>query len=162
MRKIVVGFSKPKGFFNPLSWIIRFMYWTPYSHVYCSHVSEKYKQTLIYQASGVQVNFMSRLQFDKRATVVSEFEFEISDEAFDSYMSWAIEQSGAPYSKTKLFEILFMDDLDKSDEPQWVCSVLIARVCKDFISHEDEKLSMDYATPKDIFDFCAFKGRRLS
>lgn len=160
MRKIVIGFSKPKGFFKPFSWMIRIFNRTPYSHVYCSHVSEKYKQSLIYQASGVQVNFMSLQQFIKHSHIVAEFEFEVSEEAFNNYMSWAIQESGAPYSTVKLFEILTRRDL-VSDDSQWVCSTLVAKICKDYLSHEDESLSMDYATPKEIYEFCVFKGRRV-
>lgn len=159
MKNVRIGFSKPRGSFNPFSWLIRLVCRTPYSHVYCSHLSEKYGSTLIYQASGVQVNFMSKQQFDKRAFVVSEFEFEITEERFSDYMKWAIEQSGAPYSFIKLFEIAFNINIRTSSEPEWVCSVLAAKICKDYL--DDSINNIEYKTPKDIFNFCSASGRRL-
>jgi hypothetical protein len=159
VRKITIGFSKPKGFFKPYSWLIRAFLRTPYSHVYCKHRSEKYNLDLIYQASGIQVNFMSGKQFNKDAITVAEFSFDISEEQFDEYMAFAIGESGAHYSKIKPFEIVFKKDFDKETGPQWVCSTLVAKVCKDYLS--DKTVDLDYANPKDIYNFCMQNGTRV-
>ena len=80
-RNIRIGFSKPKGKWFPLmSWVIRLIEQTPYSHVYVEWEARKYKTHIVYQASGTKVNFMNQKIFREQNTVTHEFDFEISEE----------------------------------------------------------------------------------
>lgn len=159
MRKLIVGFSKPKSFWKPFAWLIRLYEQTEFSHVYIKHYSEKYDLDLIYQASGSQVNFMSRKQFDSHALSLYEYAFDVTDQEFDSYMKWAIENAGAPYSLKKIFEILFKKDIWPTEEPQWVCSVLVGFAIK---SKADPGFNWQMATPKDLKELCVKHGKRVS
>lgn len=159
MKKLVIGFSKPKSFWKPFAWLIRLYERTPFSHVYMKHFSDKYQAWLIYQASGAQVNFMSEKNFNHVAIKTSEFLFDISDDDFDSYMAWAIQNAGAPYSMKKILEIVLRKDIWPSSEPQWVCSVLAGFALKGKIK---EDFDWQVATPKHIYQLCEKYGTRVS
>lgn len=159
MRKIIVGFSKPKSIFKPFAWLIRWYEGTPFSHVYMKHHSEKYDCDLIYQASGAQVNFMSEANFNHSSVTLEEYEFDVTDQEFDTYMAWAIRNAGAPYSLKKVLEIVFKKDIWPTDEPQWVCSVLAAFAIKSKIIGA---FNWQLATPKDIKELCLVYGKRVS
>jgi hypothetical protein len=105
MRKIFIGFSKPKKMFFPIySWAIRAIEGTKFSHVYVRHET-KYGLDIVYQASGAQVNFMNGTLFFKKAEPVREFCFEVSDHAFDAYMTFALKNVGKPYGLLQVFGI---------------------------------------------------------
>lgn len=159
MKIIKIGFSRPRSFFKPFSWLIRLFEWSRFSHVYISSYSEKYKTELIYQASGVQLNFMSKKHFDSASIIVEEFEFEVSGEDFDSYMNFAVKESGAPYSIKKVFEIGISKVISRpidlvNDENIWVCSKLAGKVLKRFFNNEINEMEVLYSGPKDIYKIC--------
>lgn len=98
MNKIIIGFSRPRRFFAPYSWLIRlFDGCVPYSHTYVKVHSDKYDRWLIYQASSLLVNFMGEAIFDAEALTVREFTFTVSDEAATNVMAFAIDHAGEPY-----------------------------------------------------------------
>lgn len=158
MRNIVIGFSKPKGKKFPIySWIIRAFCQTPYSHVYLK-IKTKWDTNLIYQASGVQVNFMGEEFFNKHVEVIKEFSFEISEENYAEFMKFAITNSGAPYSLTEAVNMVtwkfFRKKLFKI-EKEWVCSVLGGYVFDKYIATEKDIFDdHELITPKDVYDAC--------
>lgn len=96
--KIYIGFSKPKGWFQPFAWAIRKWEGTEYSHVYIRIPSKFLETDVIYQASGMAVNFMSIETFLGHAEIVKEYEFEISDFTHKALLKSAIQNLGKPYS----------------------------------------------------------------
>lgn len=160
MRKIYVGFSKPIHKILPVySWAIRLLEGTRFSHVYIRHET-KYKIDLIYQASGTQVNFESGELFFKKAEAIREFQFEVSDEAFDKYMEFAIRNAGKPYGILQVFGILFVSlfSLEKNPFPSgsanYVCSELVGEILYEIGRFKYDRELFDKLTPKDLFEFC--------
>lgn len=152
MRQVTFGFSKPKG--NPFpwfSWLIRLVDNAPFSHVYMK-LKTKYDCDLIYQASGVQVNFMSERIFNSHAETLYTFESELSDEAYGKLMKFCIVNAGAPYSIKQIFAILIYKLTGKKVYPcleGFVCSEIAGIVIKDFFNFKIN--DVDYLTPKDVF-----------
>lgn len=159
-RDIIIGFSKPRGWFKPYSWAIRLFEHIPYSHVYVKTFSNLTNQWLVYQASGVQVNFIGQKFFCDHAETVHEFTFKISTEAYKEYMRFAINNAGAPYDLKSVIGIMlirilglkknFMADGAKSQ----YCAELVARVLKDFVGAEILESEFETAGPKRIYDIC--------
>jgi hypothetical protein len=103
-----VGFSRPRKWFVPFSWLIRLFDGTPYSHVYIRFYSSKYDRWMVYQASHTYVNFYGMPSFEKEALVVREFDIEVDDETRASVIKFAIDNAGVPYNLKTVFGIAFV------------------------------------------------------
>ncbi len=159
-RKIIIGFSKPRGKFKPFSWAIRLVEGTPYSHVYIRTHSDKLDVDLIYQASGAQVNFMGLQHFNNHAIRLFEFEHEIPDQTYDAFMRWAIINSGADYSIKQPLGILLIKMFNLKRNPfangsfAWVCSELAGFVLSSFLEVNIDKSELEVLGTRGIFDLC--------
>lgn len=162
MPKIVIGFSKPKGEFKPLSWLIRVFEGTPYSHVYISWHSEKLNRTLIYQASGAQVNFTSPTVFESINETVAEFELEVSDEAKLEVVRFAVDNAGVPYgcrqivgmAISRIFRLFGAKVKNPFSDGRstYVCSELVGTILEEKLGKEIKE-DLDVIGPKGIYDF---------
>lgn len=99
---IYIGFSKARGKFPILSWLIRGIEGTPYSHVYLRIPSAWFERDIYFQASSVMVNFMGQKYFDEHAEVVKEFPIQISPEVKKKIWQYCIDNAGKPYSIKQL------------------------------------------------------------
>jgi len=160
MSEIIIGFSRPKRFFVPFSWLIRvFDGFTPYSHTYIKVRSEKYDRTLIYQASHTLVHFVGKPAFDDEALVVNEFSIRVSDETMKKVMVFAIDHAGQPYDLRSVLGIavikvarLFGKRLEKNpfgDGRGFFCSELVGAILVELIGENINK-SLPTMTPHDI------------
>lgn len=152
MFTIIIGFSRPKKW-HLLSTLIMKVEKTDYSHAYIRIHSEKYDRDLIYQASGLAVNFMNIEMFNNHNNVIHEFEIEVSDETYLDIMRFAIDNVGIPYGSKELigFGLIKLAALfnKKISNPfsngtkTSVCSELVARILNDFVK-------LDTGNPDDV------------
>jgi len=160
LKKIIIGFSKPRQFFKPFSWAIRAIERTSYSHVYIKSHSDSLDIDLIYQASGTQTNFMGIQHFKDHAKTLYEFEADILEEKHKEFMRWAIENSGAKYGMKQPLGILLIKVFNLSRNPfdngrkAWVCSELVGFALEKFLDITIEKESLETIGPKGIFEIC--------
>jgi len=152
MRKITVGFSRPKGKIFPVfSWAIRaYQGWTDYSHTYVKFTSSSLGRDIVYQASGLQVNFIGSKLFYDHVHVIDEFEFEVTDEAYKKVMQFCIDNAGKPYSMRDIFAILLKIDKLLDGNKKFICSELVAHILQDCINISCEK-APGLVTPKDLY-----------
>jgi len=155
--KVYIGFSKPKGKIFPIfSWLIRLFERTEYSHVFVRFLTKDIGD-IIYQASGSQVNFMGGKYFIQKATVVDEFEFEVSESTRKKMFRWAIKESGAPYGIKQIFGIALVKifRLKKnpfaSDQKTWVCSELAGFILEEYLG-TDIGVDLNIAGPRIIYE----------
>lgn len=97
MDSIAIGFSRPKGGFQPFSWLIRLAYWSPFSHAYVQFDIPKVG-TVIFQASGSKINLVSEELFNSQEVVYKEFVLPISSRKKIELIKFAIAQLGKPYN----------------------------------------------------------------
>jgi len=97
MNEITIGFSRPKGGFQPFSWLIRLAYWSPFSHAYVQFDIPKIG-TVIFQASGAKINLISEKNFNSKEFIYREFTLPISSKKKIEVMKFAIDQLGKPYN----------------------------------------------------------------
>lgn len=95
--KIEVGFSKPVGF-APEGWLVMWLERTSFSHAYVRIYLPQYDRSVVYQATGTQVNFQNEEDFKADHTQVEAYEFEIDELDHQRIMQWAIDNNGAAYS----------------------------------------------------------------
>lgn len=96
MRKVIVGFSRPKEF-KILAKLIMLSENTNFSHAYLRTESPTYERSLIYQASGKEVNFEGKIHFETHAIIVKEYEVMVSDEVYKVLMQFCIDNAAIPY-----------------------------------------------------------------
>lgn len=95
--KIEVGFSKAKGF-APEGWIVMWLERTKFSHAYVRIYLPEYDRSIIYQATGLTVQFQSEQAFALKSLEVEKFAFEVQPDDVQRLMQWAIDNCGKPYS----------------------------------------------------------------
>ncbi len=137
MRKVIVGFSRPIEW-HVLSATIMLVERTNYSHVYVRTRSDKYDRDLIYQASGLAVNFVGLDFFLSKNTIVDEFDFDVSDETYVKLMQFCIDNAGKPYGSKQLVGMgikkLGFENPFRDGKQTYVCSEMAAYIIKEFIS----------------------------
>lgn len=161
MKKITVGFSKPKSKFVPFAAAIKKVISSDFSHTYIKFKADSFNRVLIYQASGTAVNFMAEERFLDHNTVVAEFDLEVSEEVFNKTLQFAIDQVGTPYGMSQIFGILYVKALGlfglKARNPfpngsgNYVCSELVAQILKEIIGLQVEQ-DLDLIDPKEVFE----------
>ena len=145
MRKISIGFSKPKDKKFPFfSWAIRAYERVPYSHVYLRWQTH-WGSWICYHAASVMVHFLGEEAFSKKIIVVQEFEFEISDEKFDKLMQFCIKYAGVDYGlidvlRIPLWDLGIMGPASNDDPWKQYCAELVMRA---FGEMEGKKLTQD-------------------
>jgi uncharacterized protein YycO len=154
MKKVSIGFSRPVKF-KILSWLIRKVQRTEYSHAYIKFHSDSLDRDLIYQASGLQVNFVGKTLFEEDHVIVKEFDLQISDEAHKKALQFAVDRAGMPYSIKQLFGILIYNltgnQVLKDGRSGYVCSELVAQMLSEDLGITITK-DLDIVTPKDVYN----------
>ena len=167
MDSIIVGVSRPKAFFEPFSWLIRLVTWSSVSHAYIRFYEEDYDRWLIYQASGLKVNFIGKMMFDGAEIVYKEFTVPVSDLTKKVAVQNAIDRCGDPYSVLQvigygavLIARLFRKKIHNPfySGSSFVCSELVAEILREIAGEEAEDIDPSTMTPRDILEFMLSKG----
>jgi hypothetical protein len=163
--KISIGFSEHNG--NFLSKIICFVLGTKYSHVYIRRQS-KYGE-YVYQASGLQVNFMNIATFLSSNTIIEEYEFNLTPEQNAKALQFGIKYAGRPYNLKALFQISAMlicvrlgrkVNFKGDGDSSFICSELGEAFCKEVLEL-DIPVDQDFISPKDLEPYIAKYGKRI-
>ena len=164
MNKIVVGFSRPKGWFEPFSWLIRLVTWAPMSHAYIKYYDAYVGRWIIYQASGLKVNFIGEAAFDNAEDVIAEFNLSISDATQQKLVQGAVDTLGSPYGIWQVVGYLWvflMRKLGKTvANPLYSASSFF---CSELTSDDLEEIGLkgldpSDMSPKDLYNFMLSKG----
>lgn len=99
MKRIIFGLSTT-GY--ALSNAIRALQGLSISHSYIQYDDDRYCQTMIYEAKGLNTYIMNRNHFDKNIKVVYEFEAVISEELFNKIMKHIHINAGTKYGWKEL------------------------------------------------------------
>lgn len=165
MERIYIGFSYHVG--SLLSKIIQVTDGSEYSHVYIRRQS-KYGE-YVYQASGLQVNFMNAEIFRAHNVVVEEYEFELPDDKKEKLIAFFMKYAGTSYGTKSLFKILAVllcgrvgyDLKLKGDGTEtFICSELGAFFCEEIMGMEIGD-DIDFITPKRLNPIIAAVGKRV-
>lgn len=164
VKNIVVGFSKPKSVWVPFAWLIRLVTWCPFSHTYIRYENTYANRNVVFQASGLKVNYMGQTMFDGEEDVYAEFNIPISDAAKLSTVQFAIDSVGSPYAVGQIlgFPIVWFVALfgKKIKNPfysgsNYFCSEMVADILNEINGSE---LDSSVMTPKDVYQYLLKKG----
>lgn len=144
METMYIGFSRPNGWFEPFSWAIRLLQWTSYSHVYIRVHSESLDRDIIYQASGLQVNFIGLDRFKTKEIIIKEFAVQITPETKKQVLQYCTDTAGAPYGVLEVlgFPWVILNSAfgrhvnnPFGSSTSFVCSQFVGSILKDFLGY---------------------------
>jgi len=155
MRKLRIGFSKPKDKLFPIfSWAIRLYERTPYSHVYIRWET-KWNTWLCYHAASLMIHFLGESSFARHITIVEEFEFEVSDERFDKLMAFCTKYVGEDYALKDVFMIPLNDlgvEYSTDGANKQYCAELVMRALGE-LGGKELTQNVDRVKLKYVYDF---------
>lgn len=153
MHKLVVGFSTSRKF-KLLTYLIRLVEKTKFSHVYIKWYSDYFKRWIIYQAEVGGVQFMSSEMFDQDNVTLSEFEYEMSDDQHQKVVQFAMDNCGRPYGYSSVLGF-FLQSLGIKiprlfdNTKSFICSELAATILKEEFEQVD--LDPNIVSPKILY-----------
>jgi uncharacterized protein YycO len=160
MDSITVGFSKPKVW-KPFSWLIMTAYGTPFDHVYIRWHSNSLSRDVIYQASGMAVNFMGA-QFFANNVVVDEFEVQLTPANKLAMIQFAMDNAGKPYGIKECFGLAWVRICSlfgkavanpfTFDGSTYVCSELVGYILDDYAGMDVNK-DPSLIDPKMMYNY---------
>jgi hypothetical protein len=164
MKKIIIGFSKPRDKIFPIfSWLIKLWDRANYSHVYIRWETSL-KDKICYQASRSMVHFIGEKVFKRTIIPVYEFEFELSEEKYREMVSFCIKNAGVSYSFLQIIGIalspIFKKNIFSNGANAFVCSELTAVILKEKMFVTIDK-HLELLTPKDIYLVCKKYGKPI-
>lgn len=155
MKKIIIGFSKPKNSLFPFySWAIRLYEKTPYSHVYIRWET-RWHTWLCYHAASVMIHFLGESSFNKHIDIIEEFSFSITPEQFDRLMRFATKYVGEDYALKDVLMIPLGDlgiKYPTDDEHKQYCAELVMRALGE-IEGKDLTQDVNRVKLKDVYDY---------
>lgn len=105
MKTVIVGFSTHPGIFSTL---IKFVTNSKVSHTYIRIPVPEYNDSMIFQASGLTVNYTNYNVFKEKSTVIEEYEIEIDDDTFAMAECMRVMEAGKPYGMAEIFGLLWV------------------------------------------------------
>ena len=107
MKQITILLTKPKNHIFPiLSYLIRFMEKTKYSHVLIKWHSDTLERDLYFEATGHGVNFLSSKLIDTKYTIIEKFDYDIKD--LKNIAQFCHDNSGKNYGRKQMLGLLMI------------------------------------------------------
>lgn len=156
MKTITIGFSVSNSKYSIFSRAICYVQKTPFSHVYTRFNWPAAGADIVYQASGLQVNFESFARFQSHSTPIAEFTFQVSDFTWHRIAAFMLNRLSRPYSvKSILGLFLKMTGIRKTniikDGPDaYVCSELAEDIGT--LIGVPFKISSEESGPKEVYE----------
>ena len=156
MKTIILGFSTRKDR-SPFSILIRLITKSRVSHVYVRIPIPAYNTNMIFQASGLKVNYEFYDLFLQKEIIIEEYEIAVSDEQYAKSELFRITEAGKDYSMKEIFGlgyVLFMRQALKKRVSNPLSQGNQAYICVDVgacqIGYEDS----GNLTPEDLRRWC--------
>lgn len=161
MDSIIIGFSRPKSFFEPFSWLIRLIDRSQFSHTYIKYYDNYANRWVIFQASGLTVNYIGQTLFNSKEILCAEFTIPITSAQKLTTIQYAIDTLGTPYGMKHILGIVLVkfanlfgkriaNPFDESGT--MVCSELVAYMLNQIILPTDT-INFETATPTDVYNY---------
>lgn len=100
MESVVMGFSTTSA--SPISWAIKKVEGTEFSHVYIRVYSKSVDRWLVYHASRSDLHFTNWPTFQKENEILEEYELICSEEQKSEVLKFCIDRMGVPYGRLQL------------------------------------------------------------
>lgn len=169
LRQIYIEMTKPKSWFSPLSWVIRFFQWKWWkndkwknvpSHTRIKFFDKYHGVWWIYEASGSAVKYIGDNQFAQKVHVVKTYEIYVPREIKKKGVVFVNQTTNMPYGKMQLIGLGLVKLANafglKISNPfadgikRMVCAEAVLRFCEHIPGFKDK---LDQYKP-DSVDLC--------
>lgn len=166
MDNIIIGFSRPAAFFVPFAWLIQLATKSKISHAYIMYSDPYINRTIIYQASGLKVNFIGQALFGSEEIVCAQFSIPVSSQTKKKTVQFAVDNCGLPYGIGQIVGfgwVLFMRLFGKKvknpfySSSSFFCSELVAEILTEIIQPGDA-INPSTCSPQDLCSYLESKG----
>jgi len=156
---VIITFTKPKGKFVPISWLIRlFDGFSKYSHVALEWDCAYTNLSSAYHASGSNVHLLNKPLFDKKIVRIKKYTFTLTEEEILKHFAFYHKHAGTTYSQKQILGIFLCKiGLAKSNpftdgSHGQVCSEVVGRWLLE-VKGIDVGSDLDNTGPKQIDQF---------
>lgn len=153
---IEIQLTKPKGF-KPISWLIRLIQKTPYSHVRFQWLGVGNSIEVIYEASERYLHFIGPIAAkQKPVKIVELYRIELNKDQYKKWIRFCMKNAGVQYGTFQLFGMAYSDALALDKNPladgrkTQVCSEVAYYFFKDVMDWDVSSLDPDRTDPKKI------------
>lgn len=163
MKKLTIGFSKPKKIFPVFSWAIRAYEQVPFSHVYVRWQTSV-GPSICYHAAHSTLHFLSDTQFEKQITTVEQFDFVVTDEQYGRLLKYCLETCGNDYALVGVIAIPLVDLFGLKKNPfgggplEQYCAELVYRILG-VMTGTELTYDADRVKLKEVYNFVKEKHR---
>lgn len=164
MRTLKIGFGYPPGF-KPLAWAIQWAEGTPYSHTYLRFTNEMGNDCVFQVLTKTGTQPMLIKDFLIGYKILEEFEFELNDLQFSSFMQFCQKYTNHPYGYRQLIGMGLARLFNLKENPlsrgtsEMVCAellLLLMQTIPDVFPNEGSiTISPDLVGLKRLHDFVA-------
>jgi 3-deoxy-D-arabino-heptulosonate 7-phosphate (DAHP) synthase class II len=153
MKTIIIGFSSHSSLF---SWLIRFFTSSKVSHTYIRLPVPEYNTSVIFQASGLAVNYTASDVFESHSEVIEEYELNITDEQYRLSEKFRVTEVGKPYSYKQIIGFLTVLTARKFGKniPNPLSNGDHSYVCVEVVANSVGISNGESMTPEDLRFWC--------
>lgn len=170
--KLKIGFAKPKAWFVPLSWMIRWVEKTPFSHTYFQFADQMAvfsttpNEPTVFESNisdGTIVH--SKETFVSNYQIVEEYEFNLTKDQAQFFYHFCEKYKTKPYGLIELFGILLADifhmdhnPLSRGLESRMVCTKMLFLYMQQQaavfypLGHQDFNKNADTVGMKEVYE----------
>lgn len=151
MKIVRIGFSTHKHF-NVVSRLIQLVDGTRFSHVFVQFDISSTNQTVIYEASGLSVKFISYDNWSIKSMPVAYATFNLTDEQFTRALKFIIENCSKSYGLMALIGLGVKRLFNLKTNPfkdggnSFICSELVVKTL-------ELPLNADEVHPSDVYNY---------
>lgn len=158
---IIIGFSRPLAKFQLFADAIMLFDRSSFAHAYIKFHSDSYDRDLVYQASGLRVNFMGWNLFKSQEVIVKEFVIPVAPETKQKVIQFAMDNVGMPYSLGAALGILAVKGAaligvkikNPISQRGYFCSELAAIILEDYCGAQLTDEDVRRMTPTDVYNY---------
>lgn len=152
MKVLKVQFTRPAGGFKILSWVVRKILGTQYSHVLARWDGAKGKVDLVWEAAGSSIRFLGPIAHEGRYEIIEEYKIPLEGYEYSRLIEYTHLYAHVDYSRIQLVGMLYARIFKMSRNPlsqgkaEQVCSEAVAGLLK-YVKGWDIGINMDVYGP---------------
>jgi hypothetical protein len=140
-----------------MSYLIRLVECTSYSHVYLSWQSSSGPE-IAYEAAGSKIRFLNKEIFDKQAETLHTFTYELSRDEYRQLIKFCMTNVGIDYGNLQIVGMALVRIFNLKKNPfsdgraSQVCSETVAYFLQDILKKEID-FPVEIAGPKHLYNY---------
>ena len=152
MIRVVTVYSRPRKLFAPISWLIRLIEGTRFSHVAVVLHFNDVNKIAVFEASGTSVKFMNYNDWMDKNEIINGYLHEVNESTFKQLAGFCFDTVGKKYGIKQLLGMMYarlfrVKNPWADGKASYVCSELVGHILKK-IGDDIDLDRLEYEGPK--------------